>query len=582
LKIHEVEKITGLSKKAIRLYESKGLLKIQRMSNSYRDYTEEDIARLKQIKLFRLAGISLSDIRLWSDRIVSAEALLQRRMGEIEEEYGQHSRQYQFCQTVTQQISGNRFDCMDLLEEEEESSPCTYGALAVGIDIGTTTISACVLDVDAKRQVEVYNIPNDFAAPTAEPGFAQQDADGIVAKAMDLLDHILASHTGVTSIGLTGQMHGIVYLDADGHAVSPLTTWQDKRGDRVYADGETYCSHMTALTGERIATGYGFATCYYDSCNGLVPTDAVSFCSIMDYIGMRLTERTTPLLHSSVAASLGFFDVRTCAFKEDKLALLSLGTLVIPSVTDDYAVLGCYRDIPVSVAIGDNQASFLGSVKVLDDSILVNIGTGSQISMVGEGDPDAMPEGLELRPLVKGKSLICGSALGGGAAYALLERFFRSYTAAAGLQDVSQYEIMNRISEEAYVSGAPVPTVHTTFFGTRNSPAQKGGILDLDGSSFHPASLTLGVIRGICGELYDFFTDACVSGKHTVVASGGAVRKIKVLKYVIRDTFEMPVYFNTSKEEASVGAALFSTVAAKTVPSLDGVSGFIQYQSIDR
>ena len=43
MKINDVEKITGLTQKAIRLYESQGLIKISRDKNGYRNYSEEDI-----------------------------------------------------------------------------------------------------------------------------------------------------------------------------------------------------------------------------------------------------------------------------------------------------------------------------------------------------------------------------------------------------------------------------------------------------------------------------------------------------------------------------------------------------------
>ena len=60
MKINEVEKITGLTKKAIRLYEIRGLIKVNRSTNGYRDYSEEDIAVLKQITRQRVSTFGLS------------------------------------------------------------------------------------------------------------------------------------------------------------------------------------------------------------------------------------------------------------------------------------------------------------------------------------------------------------------------------------------------------------------------------------------------------------------------------------------------------------------------------------------
>lgn len=48
MRINDVERITGLSQKAIRLYESKGLVVISRNDNGYRNYTDENISALKK------------------------------------------------------------------------------------------------------------------------------------------------------------------------------------------------------------------------------------------------------------------------------------------------------------------------------------------------------------------------------------------------------------------------------------------------------------------------------------------------------------------------------------------------------
>ena len=52
MKINDVEKLTGLTQKAIRLYESKGLIQISRSENGYRNYSQENVNTLKTIKLF--------------------------------------------------------------------------------------------------------------------------------------------------------------------------------------------------------------------------------------------------------------------------------------------------------------------------------------------------------------------------------------------------------------------------------------------------------------------------------------------------------------------------------------------------
>jgi sedoheptulokinase len=275
----------------------------------------------------------------------------------------------------------------------------------------------------------------------------------------------------------------------------------------------------------------------------------------MDFLGMRLCGLKRAVTHTSVAAGFGLFDVREGSFMKDKLSAIGIDETFLPRVTALSQSIGEWNGIPITVAIGDNQASFMGSMGKNDTSILVNIGTGSQISATsGYCQPK---EGVEIRPFINGKYLICGSALCGGAAYAMLERFFRSYAVSAGMQDESQYEIMNALASEAYGKKERGLRVDTSFGGKRTDPDHRGSIERIDEQNFTPAALVLGVLKGMCEELYQLY-EAFPQNKTHVIASGGAVRKNMVLQKLIADRFGMPVSVNKVIEEAATGAALFS------------------------
>lgn len=76
MKINEAEALLGVSKANIRFYEKQGLLTPQRGENRYRDYTDADIDRLRQIVILRKLGISVQDI----GRIFAGELPLQEAM----------------------------------------------------------------------------------------------------------------------------------------------------------------------------------------------------------------------------------------------------------------------------------------------------------------------------------------------------------------------------------------------------------------------------------------------------------------------------------------------------------------------
>lgn len=63
MKINEVEQSIGITKKNIRFYEQEGLLNPGRAANGYRDYTEEDVETLRQIKLLRRLDIPIEEIK---------------------------------------------------------------------------------------------------------------------------------------------------------------------------------------------------------------------------------------------------------------------------------------------------------------------------------------------------------------------------------------------------------------------------------------------------------------------------------------------------------------------------------------
>ena len=76
MKINEAEELLGISKANIRFYEKEGLLTPRRGENRYRDYSEEDLDRLREIVILRKLGISVQDIK----QILDGELLLGNAM----------------------------------------------------------------------------------------------------------------------------------------------------------------------------------------------------------------------------------------------------------------------------------------------------------------------------------------------------------------------------------------------------------------------------------------------------------------------------------------------------------------------
>lgn len=575
MQIKEVCRLTGLSAKAIRLYESKGLITAGRAANDYRDYTDEQIERLSAIRRFRLAGISLADIRLWADGLLDAETLFQKRLQELSEESGKNKEQEKLCFAYLKQPGSASFAAEEALFDDPEllrpADAANRHRLSLGIDIGTTTISAAVADLDEHCQVACYTLPNKSTVKTNESYRHEQDAAWIADKLSQFLESVIGAFPGICSIGVTGQMHGIVYTDKAGNAVSPLYTWQDARAAQIEADGRSYTQHILDKTGYTVMPGYGFATHYYNDRNGLVPEIAVNLCTIGDYAVMRMTGSTHPLLHASNAASLGFFDQKAGSFDRAALEKMGLSADFLPEVAVGEPVAGFYHGIPVTVALGDNQAAFFGSVRDEQNDLSVNYGTGSQISLCVNATFPMPRLPLERRPYIEGRALLNGSALCGGRAYALLEKFIRAVREA----DTEQYGFLNALAEKGLAVQKPLE-VHTTFCGTRKDPALRGSIENIGEDNFTPEALACGVLQGMVNELYALYRQSGVELHGRLIASGNAVQKNPVLRKLLAQTFRLPTVLPALREEAAFGAALAAAHIALAVP-LNEVKSCIPY-----
>ena len=578
MKINEVSQKLKLSKKAIRLYESKGLFKSERMENGYRSYSEETVEILSQIKLLRMIGISISDIKLLFDGFATMEEFIEKRKNEITYEFGIGSEQMKLCESYIQMYKSNSSaNSSELTENDTDCIVEDTDILSLGIDIGTTTISFAIVNLSTNRTVEIYNIKNGSQKSGSNEVFSLQDPNIIFDKIAKLLSNIINFYPAIRSIGITGQMHGILYLDSEGNAISDFITWQDKRADIITNANQSYCQQMIEITGHTMFSGFGFATHYYNSLNSLVPHGTYTMCNIADYVAMRLCNATgVQQIHASTAASFGLYDIQINAFNRDAIDKLNMEKLQFPQIVNDFSIIGSYKGILVAIPIGDNQASFFGSVDHGTDCILLNIGTGSQISTEISslhGDFD----GLEVRPLNRNKYILCGCALGGGASYSVLESFFRSFNMTANGNEEPLYKVVNALAEKAYDQKIEPLYVNALLYGKRGEENATGSITGITSKNFTPEALALGFVFGICRELYDYFADK-VKEKKYVIASGNAVQKNPVFRRVISDMFGIPVKICTSREEAAVGAALFSAASAKLLKSEAEFSKFIKYE----
>ena len=124
MKIGEVANETGLSISNIRFYEKKGLLAPSRKEESgYRDYTAEEVNRLKTILLYRKMGLPIETIYLVFQGSVSLKVALERQTQELVKQKEEIMASLELCQKALKDTSLEKINVdtyLDFVRAEEE------------------------------------------------------------------------------------------------------------------------------------------------------------------------------------------------------------------------------------------------------------------------------------------------------------------------------------------------------------------------------------------------------------------------------------------------------------------------------
>jgi xylulokinase len=101
----------------------------------------------------------------------------------------------------------------------------------LGMDVGTGGTRAVLVNAEGKLVASAAREHAPFRSP--QPGWAEQDPEDWWRAAQGAIQDVLAAVNGakIEAVGLTGQMHGAVMLDAEGNVLRPSLIWCDQRTD---------------------------------------------------------------------------------------------------------------------------------------------------------------------------------------------------------------------------------------------------------------------------------------------------------------------------------------------------------------
>jgi len=436
-------------------------------------------------------------------------------------------------------------------------------SLILGIDIGTTKVAAVIINTD-HRLLASASIPHNAQLP-GPPDYAEQDVNILLETARTVVHRLPEDvRSCIKAVGVTGQMHGTIVLDKKNNPLTPLITWQD---GRCIAD---FLTHLNAAAGYELKTGFGCATLAWLCQNKKLPPGTAACATIHDLLVAVLCGLEKPITDPTDAASWGLFDLNSLQWDIDAVNAAQIPESILPEVLPCSTIagrlskeqaeqFGIPASIPVTVAIGDNQASLLATFTMPETQLALSLGTSAQLSAVLPPTTTATTLATnikyEYRPYPGNRLAIVAAPLCGGSAWTWLVESIQKWFTDLCQPCPPKDEIYNKINQLGLHAKTNL-TVKPNFLGERYDPDLRGLITGINMQNFDLPGLARALAKGIIENLKQMLPENALTGRTQIVGSGNALRKNPLLQSMVEEVFNLPLEMLHSIEEAATGAAV--------------------------
>jgi xylulokinase len=266
-------------------------------------------------------------------------------------------------------------------------------SLFVGLDVGTQSVKLVAYDPQARAVVARHGEPLELIA--GDDGSREQDAAWWIAAIRACFARLDAAlRARVVAIGVSGQQHGFVPVDAAGKVLAPAKLWCD-------TSSEAECDEIMAavggvarcieLAGNPILVGYTASKLPWTRKHR--PQAYAGLAHILlphDYVDFWLTGEHW--MECGDASGTGWLDVRVRQWSAPLLAATDaqrdLGALLPPLVAADASFpidravageLGLPRNVRISAGGGDNMMAAIGTGNVVPGVLSMSLGTSGTL-----------------------------------------------------------------------------------------------------------------------------------------------------------------------------------------------------------
>jgi xylulokinase len=436
----------------------------------------------------------------------------------------------------------------------------------LGLDVSTTAVKAVIVDrsgpVRASAAVE-------YTFETPHPLWSEQDPNVWWASAIEAVRTALGEAGGdeVEAIGLTGQMHGLVALDAEDRVLRPAILWNDQRTEAECDEIRDVIGRdrLIRVTGNDALPGFTAPKLLWVRRHEPEVWSRIAHVLLpKDLVRLRLTGEHA--VDRADGAGTLLFDLARRDWSDEVVAALGIdpswlprtyeGPEVTGAVTAEAAeATGLRAGTPVVAGGGDQSAAAVGVGAVEPGVVSLSLGTSGVVFTTTDG-PRIEPEGrlhafchcVPDRWHVMGVMLSAAGSL----------RWFRDvFAPGVDFQDLVEVATAVPAGSDGllflpYLTGERTP---------HPDPQARGAFVGL---TIHHgrAHLTRAVLEGVAFGLRDSLEltrNLGVSVSGAIRATGGG-SKSPAWRRILADVLEAPVATTSTSEGAAQGAAMLAAV----------------------
>lgn len=450
------------------------------------------------------------------------------------------------------------------------------------LDFGATRIKTAITDLDTGifSHIRSHSFLPNCSEIKGRYEISLPALKGQFLSICDLYHNQLGIH--FEGIMICSQMHGFALLDGNNNPISNYISWKDERslnsvnGMNVYLHIKNeFGNKFKKITGMAPRPGLPFINALHMA----ISSDFESDCKIVslpEWFSL-CCDDSNNLVHETMLAGSGFYDIHKKEVSNELMTMakkIADKTFKFNTLAPTGSISGYWHNyserIPIYAGVGDHQCAVLGACNKPDQTISINIGTGSQVAII---DKKIIPDSIELRPYFEYSMLSTITHIPAGRVFMEYLGFLESVCKNCVDTEVDFWASLQKLDENDILNS----TLYFDLGLFKSAWNYKNGgmIANISEGNFNLKNYISSLLRCFVKQYLDVIKLMDPDYQiNRYILSGGIPRRLPRLANIISELGKCRVLTASEVDETLVGLRTLGLISAKLA------SNYIEAQEI--